>query len=230
VSLVIAYVEPERALLGVDTLAHGADGSSGHITKLLVVPHIGAAVAFNGCMPLQQALAAALFLARDLDSLVATFAQSCTALLETIRQQFSKAGLPTAVFSEELSEVVLAGWSAPRRQMVGRRCLQRAPGRPFELERIDRSFAQPWSEEIEKLPAPSSPAAMETIARAQCALLAEHDPVRCAGGRLIVAELRPGRIQLDDVCELPKRSSAPLSVAPMLTALVPDCGRAVHDC
>ena len=229
-SLVIAYVEPERALLGVDTLVHGADGSSGHVTKLLALPHIGAVIAVNGLMPLQQALAAALFLAQGVDSLVATMAPSCTRLLETVKQQFAKSGQPTAIFSEEISEVVLVGWSPQRKQMIARRCLQRAPGRPFELERIDRSFAQPWSEELEKLPAPSSPAAMETIARAQCALLAEHDPVRCAGGRLILVELAPGRIQVDTMCELPKRSSAPLSVAPMLTALVPDCGRAVHDC
>jgi hypothetical protein len=180
----------------------GHDGKIVDVSKIVVLPHITAAMAFRGAMTVQQGIAGACFVAKGVDEILEHMHRALPVVIDLARQAMERAGVRDP-WAEEISEFILAGWSMSRGQIIGRRWNQVEPGGPFLQERINGIYYGPWDQSLEALPSPSSPAAMAVVARAQCGLLNEKaEPRHRAGGRLIVAEVTRDRISIETTCEL----------------------------
>ena len=209
-SILNAWVSAERAVVGVDTAASiaavaspGRSEGASHATKLLPLAHLNAIVAIRGNATFLATLAAILLMhpLRDGDQLLEALPGVLPAAFQALIAAMRANGHDTADAATSAAlaqqEIVLVAWSPSRRRFLGREYVQQDPARGFVADEIAPEYSAPWDPSLPPHPDFSNRVTMTAYARLQVKLLREKAPGVAAGGRFIVTELRPGRIQID---------------------------------
>jgi hypothetical protein len=182
VSLLNAWVTPAEAIVAVDTDGVGQDGARMPSSKLLPIPHLNAVMALRG----QSAFLAFLFL-RCISSSFETFDEMNDAMPGVLADVDAYLPADKIVSSCRIgNELVLAGWSARRGRMLGRRFLKRDDMDEFSAADTELHVA-PWHASLEGTPTKAH--AVEKLARAQVRWMREMFPNAACGGKLLVCRL-----------------------------------------
>lgn len=217
-SLVNVYLEPERALVAVDTLAGMAPAvpvnertqealarcSDGlHTAKCNYSPHINTVIAGRGDNLFAVALFSALQTAtpQNFDDAAAITPQ----LLESVRVQVTELRKQMAGIERfEGAEVVMVGWSPALKRMEGVRWTRWPSSSSFEVKRIGRALMLPDAEWEQTPDAPDTLEKMERVARDQVAYVKRRYPAGqyLCGGSLLVTEITRDAITVRRVCDL----------------------------
>jgi hypothetical protein len=189
VSLVLASIERERALVGVDTRARDPFGTEADISKFVLLPHVNALIANQGCGLLLGCTVAALLATRTefdflCDNMADVLRVAQTQVLAAMRVQHGDE-LARLV---ERAHITAVGWSPSANAMRGWTWFKDAE-HDFTREPVERWMVSPWDEKFRYLGAPTDVEQMRRIAALQLATLREVEPECPAGGRLIVCEL-----------------------------------------
>lgn len=195
-SLLNFWIERNRVLIGVDTIAFQLNANmpqGGEVDKLLVLPTKGAVIAVRGMAAVLPFLMLPIMgnTSADLDVL-------CTQMPAHFAWASAQvAGLVKAngqVMPDEGNEILLAGWSNSRKRMHAW-FFRHQPGEPLT---VDSDFGADgpeqqlcgWDDEIGEAPDVSTDAAMLQVMAAQVAHARRlfTGPPR-VGGRFVLAEL-----------------------------------------
>lgn len=197
-----AWVEPERALIGLDTQYAAQGGSAQHISKLMPLVHMSAALGCSGSAFFMQTLFMLCQVSgSEFDELVDALPQLLKYSSERITEVAERLGV-AATMPLDGQSVVIVGWSARAGRMIGRNFEQESRAEAFIAEDLNPYYNAPWDQSLARLPESKTPGDMAQLARAQTALLREKAPDAQSGGRFIVAELRRDGMTIAKVCDL----------------------------
>jgi hypothetical protein len=223
-SLLNVWMEPHRALVGVDThamhlgprgeplLVRGLPPGRFETSKMIPIVHLNAVMAVRGSAVL---IAGAYILCnmepwQGLDQLFDNFptivAKNFAQLEHVSRQQGQKANPE--------QEVMLIGWSKRAGKM---RCLmlkQETEGAGFVPHQIDELWLGPWDDDAQGAPPvdPSDDRSMAELMQAQRLDARQRFPNLPVGGRALVAELSRDQLSFREVANLELDHSEPLLV------------------
>ncbi|WP_137730806.1 hypothetical protein [Pseudaquabacterium pictum] len=111
-SLLIAHLQPDRALVAVDTACRFIDGSYGHTTKLYSVPHIGAVIAARGAAGfLVSMVIGAVGVAQSFEQAREGVERGFAELLAMFQRMASEQGSAAQMVIDGRQELLLVGWS-----------------------------------------------------------------------------------------------------------------------
>lgn len=199
-SILNAFLEPERALIGVDTQFAAQHGSPRQISKLMPLIHLNAIVACRGSVFIATALfAMCQVVGSDFDELL----EAMPGFLEHVSDKAAEIPGRIGVTDKmpfDGQSVIAVGWSAGR--MIGRQFEQENRETGFVAEGFNPHYSAPWDESLPQFPDLKTREGMGVLARAQARLLREKCPDVAAGGRFIVAEITRNSMSIAPVCEL----------------------------
>jgi hypothetical protein len=199
-----AWVEPERALVGVDTeVAMLGVKALGSVNKLFILIHLNAVLAFRGNLRF-----AAVLLAHcqnpcsNFDELLDRMPAFVRIAFRQMTRSLSLIERIRVGKSLDEQSVVLVGCSARAGRMIGRAYEQESRETGFVVEDLNPYYNAPWDVSLPQFPDLKTPQGMGVLARAQTRLLREKAPDVATGGRFIVAEIRRDSMTIATVCEL----------------------------
>ena len=206
-SILNVWVTPDRALIGVDTEGRDLYGNSGEIAKLFPLPHLNAVLAFRGTTRFSADLHASVASSgvgfdSVLDGLPRYLPVCMTKirglvawsrLVHRITSLWTRRAMPD--FNDALQQdVVFVGWSEKQQRVIGWQWLCN------DLEVTSREISPyhiaPWADSLQGLPDPSETGSMARLIRQQCNLLRSTEPGVATGGRILIAELRRGSVNI----------------------------------
>lgn len=203
-SIVNAWVLPDRALVGVDTERGSLNSTTiSQCSKMVPLPHINGILAGAGhCLFFGMCVGVCVNEGGDFDQLV----EKIPAELPRIFGQFV-AGLRSLGGESFLADaahqqLIFVGWSRKLRRFAGWEYLQERRMAGFKCDAIEPGSICPWHESLPELPDPKTPEAMLALARAQKEMAGEQFPGRAIGGRFIVAELTAGGMSIREIGRL----------------------------
>lgn len=201
-SILNCWIEPERALVGVDTEVIGADGKFYACSKMIPLPHVGAVLGARGGLLFFSTLVAACNVQGfEFDALADMMPDLCRNSLKGAKEGLSAAGRgPIEGNDEHL--VVLVGWSPRLGRMVGYDFDKTVEATEFIAGRIEPSLAAPWDRSLGAFHEIRTPWQMATLAQAQCSLMNTLTPYAAGGGRFIVAEIERESMKIWPVADL----------------------------
>jgi hypothetical protein len=185
-SLLNAWIAPDAAVIAVDTVGMAADGSPLHASKLVVVPHLGAAIALRGQLALLTWLAV-----RANSAGFATFDDLLDAMPGMLAEAAIGDHLNVLAGSMEGHELLVAGWSDRQGRMIGRQYVKRGD-MTASIERDVDHHISPWHPSMDGLPL--DPGGLEQLGRGQVIFmrgLGAH-----CGGKLTITRLTRGAMTL----------------------------------
>lgn len=207
-SILNAWVERHRALIGVDTeAARGTERGieRSQVAKMVPLVHLNAVIAGRGAIEFMSSLANHCQLSgASFDQLLSMFSQSLAEMESQVHQAVARGfeavtGRQLPAFPEH-QEIVLVGWSRGSQRFEGRAWTRTIEG--YVANDIAPDHIGVWDESLAKFPQPSSPLSMKRLASAQVELLRTHEPGVGAGGDFIVAELEPERMMIHNLGQL----------------------------
>lgn len=195
------FVHADKIVVCTDSAADfyttDADGMSDkigswNISKIVTIPHWPGVIACRGPTTISSIIAGFALLMPDFDSLVDGFDASMAAC----RQQFETA-LPLARCSlDELSEIVLAGWSPKAGRLQCWHAVKPAGGQ-YELSEISVGVCAPPPFAGGAMPhAPTTVADHVAMARLQAERL-RNEADAASGGDLVIATLTRDAITIE---------------------------------
>jgi len=192
-SIFQAWIAPGRALVAVDTNGYKSNGGQSEMQKLAVMPLSNAVMACRGSqLAFFQVLAQAWLVPghNSYDKLAAGLPQ----LIEWAAAQFP----PSLPDDAAQCELHLVGWSDAQQKMAGVSFTFNLKAKTAEpVGEIRRNRIGPASNT--QTPEQFDDDVAMRLARHQLAWLEENAPAEVTGGRLLVAEIRRGRIETRDV-------------------------------
>ncbi len=196
-SLINAWVEPQRALFAVDTRAADSDGNVCETSKLFLLAKDQAVFAYRGfnlfCMGVYDKL---VMSGAGVDVIMRSMREA----LAEVETQCVSCGIPEAMLRVN-QEVAIVGWSKTQSRFVGRAWRRFSPVTPFQILDADPIYACYWDDTF-RTAHPSSPKAMATLMCEQVQFAAKHEPQNPAGGRMVLATLTPGRVEITSGYEI----------------------------
>lgn len=191
-SLIVANVTKERALLAADTRSSAAQ--PGHLpwkecAKIVALPHMSAAVAGNGNADLLYHFTA-MILRGDFDAVCNGMAQGLVdvAMGELKKQQ----GIERFDIRDEQT-IVIAGWSTALGRMRGL-CAERVKGdATFQVVEFGHIVAPPLPDG----PIPDSPEKVREIAARQVEQTHRTIPSCPIGGHVILCDITKDAMRID---------------------------------
>ena len=99
------------------------------------------------------------------------------------------------------ADVMLVGWSPSIMRFEVARWIRREEDEDFAYTRIDSALLTPEIDRVERVETPTTPARMEAVARQQMKWVNENYPGTC-GGRLLLAELKRGEVNVRTIANL----------------------------
>ncbi|GGZ56069.1 hypothetical protein GCM10008101_06850 [Lysobacter xinjiangensis] len=189
-SICNVYLDGDRALLAVDTAGRDLAGKPGEWSKLEIVPHAGVALGFRGERVLCFQVLAQVHMVpggESFDALEASMGARLKWALDAFR-----ANVKPALVAASECEVMLVGWSAKRGRMAAVGFYLAAGGKGFERSEVQHCRLAP---NVKDPPVPTDGAEMQAVARLQVAEIRSRSDAPI-GGRLLVAEIWPGRVEL----------------------------------
>lgn len=205
-SILNVFITPELALISVDTDTKLPDGSIKECSKLLLLPHIHAAVGFRGAH-LMHAIANAEIMSffGSFDGLAEAMPQIVTHSLGVARENAGALGInPEDI---ENFEFALVGFSQKEGRMVGH-AFANSPNSPdIEVTHDFPEMAAPSlpPEDLARLGIRrADKAGMRALALDQCRFIrAQARSDFHVGGHLFVTEISRGRIVTEQDCQFP---------------------------
>lgn len=195
-SILNVYIEHDRALVAVDTQTLAPDGDRRDMSKLLMLPHAGTAIASRGEIGFFGWVFNAAFAsgAAGYDELCGKMPE----ILAQTEQQYRQFARTQGVETFTGYKIALVGWSDAIGRMLGV-CYQKWP----DWEAMRAAPISPWilSPNAGWEQTPTLPDDLEQASRDQVAVLRKF-PCVAAGGRLLVAELTRHAATVQNVCEL----------------------------
>lgn len=202
-SILNAFVEPHRAVVGVDTAAFAT--TDAQCSKLVPLAHMPAIIASRGYRFFLSTLLAFVHGSfTDLDVMLAHLHQFFPHARAGALANAKELGLDVSVLDKQ--EVVIVGWSPLRGRMVGFLFEQQDPVKGFECTEFTdlKAYNAPWSDELRPLQQAAfiKPSEMGRLARAQADLFRKEAPGRAVGGRLITAVMNRDGVAISKGCAL----------------------------
>lgn len=170
-SILNAWIESERAVIAVDTEAALPSGTAGVMSKLVTLPHIGAALAIRGnAFFFTRAFSLCHLFGGDFDWLDANMQAAVQCAFAEYLQTAEQLQMDTYANRDE-QELVLVGWSEKRGRLWGRSFIQRDRARGFVEADIDEYHLSPWDVSFEPIGMPRDSGKMLELASAQVSFL-----------------------------------------------------------
>jgi hypothetical protein len=204
VSILNAFVTPDLALIGVDTEAMLSDGATQQVCKLVIAPHLGAAVGFRGIDVLQATMSPAIIGFKGTFDALAEAMPGNLALAERYcREQFGATG-DALKFN-----VVLVGYSESAGRMVAHAFDKSSEADDIKVSHDFPQYFAPAvpSDELRALGIVADKQGMEILARHQCQMIRNEAPTFPAGGRFFIAEVRRRSIHIEQALEFSPRNT-----------------------
>lgn len=204
-SILNAFIEPELGLVGVDTEAIHPGGAIAEASKMMVLHHISAVIAFRGTdYVLASAGAALIGFTGSLEQLVEMLPAHLKASVDYCRKHYQAQ-------EENLGlDFALVGYSEAEGQVVGYLFRREIGSEEIRADRIHTRYRSPhqpsWEPFLEGIPADRP--GMIALAQHQSRLSREYKPDLAAGGRFFIAEVRRNSIKIAQAFEFPPRSRA----------------------
>ena len=194
-SLLNAWVSPDRALVAVDTDGITPAGEHFEISKMLPLVHARTLFAGRGDRKFLHDLVKCYFLAATAvtyDDIVDHLPVAIAHTLAAFKQEGA------APFEYQFAVV---GWSPAQQRVCGQWITGSSSDDGYDCEELGQRVA-PWNPPEMGVPVmPSSVDAMTQIAKVQAEWL-RSQPNSAGGGRLIVAEVTKDRMTIESVAEV----------------------------
>lgn len=202
-SILNCWVQPDKALIGVDTEALSVDGSiAGHVSKLQPLVGMNAIVAVTGTALFGSiAFGTTLAVYGGVDVLITKMPELLQMMYERSLKAVVDFGLELGRDPEKLS-VLVCGWSTKLERPVCRYYVQTDAAVGFiEYEPL-HGVVQPclpadWS----NIPDPDTPEAMGCYAKQQARYMRQCTKAH-AGGPFVVVEITRDGMSIRPVCDL----------------------------
>lgn len=202
-SILNCYVEPQRAVLAVDSLSAWVGDTRRHVCKLFPLCHASMIIAGRGhvAMPVSVHQMCA-YAVESFDGFLEHWQQILADALQIAARSVEATGKGLHETDGGRQEIVAVGWSEKRGQIEG--WLYSYDGaNTFMPTRIDGATYGPGDESfVARFPAPWNQTSLIKLARAQLELLQRTAPALVTGGRLIIAQLVPGGMTIAPAGEL----------------------------
>lgn len=215
-SLIIASVACDRALVGVDTLAGSTDGGPVVLAeKLMVLPAHGCVLALRGVGQLLQTAVLVLSFrpqASDFDAIRALLPDVLLDAITMLRAEVKLGDAHDDFLCRTAHELFAVGWSTREGRMVG--VTYRFDPAVYKLSPASAAFVpipmdDAWRVHGAEADWPDfpvtaidTPADLETVARWQVQHWRAREPNPRLGGRLLIAEVTRGRTTVAAHCAL----------------------------
>lgn len=200
-SLIIAAVSRDRAIVAVDTLGYGqATGDFHEFSKLIPIPHANVIVAARGQRMFLIYFHAEINCAMgpvSYDRLLQDVGPIADQVFENTKAQVEGAGFPLIE-----AELAIVGWSDSEQGFVGMTLVRTQNAVSFECKRMKFGHVAPWSQELGPCELTLDKSAFIAIARRQVEFSKRVFPGQPIGGRLIAAEITKGRMTIESAAEL----------------------------
>lgn len=204
-SLLNAWIHPEYALIGVDSDAVSpALGARAEVSKLVsFAPHMPAVIAGRGVFGfLPPVVMGAMMHSDNFDRLVEKMPDILRASFAQLAD-WQKAKIVHESAPIEGETIVLVGWSQREGRIIGHEWVQTSAAEGFIADTLRPHHIAPWNQSLDHLAKDVRvPSDMESLARAQVALMREHAPQEATGGKLILARLERDRVTIRQHCDL----------------------------
>ena len=209
-SILNCYVGPSHALVAVDTRSIDDAGNAVHVQKIMILPHLNAAIAFRGSLFFQALALANIYVSGlELEELFA----AASSLLSNAR----KNALAIAENQEHANldrlrgrqEAVLVGWSIKESRMLG--CV-------YQNELLKNEFAEQLIESEHCYKSPFDPEHPEGVPEMPCSTVDEiinlarkqkavaeryrACELGAPGGNLLIARIDGDGVAIRSVCNL----------------------------
>lgn len=201
-------IAPDLGLVAVDTAVPTPSGGLTHVSKLMPLPHADAVVAARGHLLMLVMLSPRLQqVAGDFDNVLAALHDSAVQAFADSASACRGHGAGN-LMDEMGHEVVAVGYSPRAGRVLGVLYDRKAGGDGFAFTELDDFMQAPWDESLARFRGPTSTAAMVRLARAQARYARAQGHENTHGGRLVIAEVRRGGINVSSDTPL----ETPLSV------------------
>ena len=199
-SIINAFISPNLALVGADSDAVSQSGEHFETSKLHVLTHLNAVVAFRGYVgSVMYSLPGLIGFSGSFDDL----AEAMPLVLNTAQQ--------TADLALEMSgnttpsdfgdvQVVLVGYSPKHQRMVGHNYESRNGSWKFDAHSDVVNIVSPGLEVLPDIVADRE--GMMVLAKVQCEWIRKMHPGKSAGGRFFVATLQKGEMRVEETVSL----------------------------
>ena len=188
-SVLNIWIEPDHALIGVDTQAADVSGKVGHVGKLVPLVHLGAVMAFRGAVIFGVSVFSGVNIAgAKFDELIDGMPLLLPGMLNETRRLVAATGAES-LDRLDRQEIALVGWSDRAKRIVGRVWTQQDPRAGFVAAEISPYDIAVWDPSFKQLEDPRTPEAMVRLIQAQCRLLHRVEPELYAGGRAVIARV-----------------------------------------
>ncbi|WP_371233618.1 hypothetical protein ACAW63_10930 [Pseudomonas sp. QE6] len=202
-SILNAFVEPDLGLVGVDTEAVLPDGTIAEASKMMVLNHINAVIAFRGTdYVLASASPSLVTFTGSLEQLVEGLPSLLRASVDYCREHYQAQ-------EESLGlDLAVVGYSEDEGQIVGYLFRREIGSEDIHIGQIHTRYRSPhqpsWEPFLEGIPADRP--GMIALAQHQSRLSREYKPNLAAGGRFFIAEVRRDSIKISKAFQFPPRN------------------------
>lgn len=203
-SILNVILSPDKLLVAVDTLAVDAmTAEHSSAAKLLLIPQYNLVMATRGSAQFflrlyELSLQASFRADFSMEQLMAELGLVIEQLWPNYVAAADRAGIPR----EQLhTEIVLGGWSPKNGRMMATAYAKSANGEPVIVQPLEGGLASP-GDPLRGETAGFHHAAVLKAGRMQAAFLNAREGSAVAGGRLIVATLRPSASEVHDLGNL----------------------------
>lgn len=203
-SILNVLLGPDKLLLAVDTLAQDAHtGQQSRGAKVLLIPHHNLVLACRGSAQFflriyELCLQASFRADFTMEQLMAELGLVIEQLWPNYVAAADRAGIPR---DQLHTEIVLGGWSPKKGWMMATAYAKSANGDPVVVQPLEGGLASPC-DPLRGETAGFNHAAVLKAGRMQAAFLNAREGRAFAGGRLIVATLRPSASEVHDLGNL----------------------------
>lgn len=200
-SILNVLLRPDHLLVAVDTLAEDAlTGAKSSGAKLLLIPQHNLVLATRGStqffLRIYELALQASFRA---DFTMEQLGKELGLVVDQLWPAYERAALDAGIQREALgTELVLGGWSPRAGRMVATAYAKSDSGTAAVVQPLAGGLASP-GEPLEGRPDSFAPEAVLAAGRAQSVWLNEKAGRRVAGGRLLVATLKPTQALISDL-------------------------------
>lgn len=203
-SILNAWIQADRAFVGVDTEAADPGGRFKPASKMTPIVHLNAILACRGDMLFFLLLSRVCqFEPNQFDELVdgmIDFAKATDAEISRFKQSHA---FPLGAYSNP--EIIAVGWSERRRCMVAVSCNKHGDNFVSQVAENGCCSIAPFDQDFPAPPKRYDPGEVARYVQVQTLIARKKAPDASVGGRFIVATVFRNGMSIAPLCDLPAR-------------------------